>query len=54
MEVAMPDVSQSFQKTKGFLTEQVGKAVDSVSEATAQAKSSVRIQVTELLAGQRL
>lgn len=41
MEVAMPDVSQSFQKTKGFLTEQVGKAVDSVSEATAQAKSSL-------------
>ncbi len=41
MEVEMPDLSQSFQKTKGFLTEQVGKAVDSVSEATAQAKSSL-------------
>ena len=41
MEVALPDVSQSFQKTKGFWTEQVGKAVNSVSETTAQAKSSL-------------
>jgi hypothetical protein len=41
MEVALPDVSQSFQKTKGFWTEQVGKAVNSVSEKTAQAKSSL-------------
>jgi DNA anti-recombination protein RmuC len=41
MEVALPDVSQSFQKTKGFLTSQVGKAVNSVSEATAEAKSSL-------------
>lgn len=41
MEVALPDISQSFQKTKGFFTEQVGKAVNSTSEATAQAKSSL-------------
>jgi hypothetical protein len=41
MEVALPDFSQSFQKTKGFLTSQVGKAVNSVSEATAEAKSSL-------------
>jgi hypothetical protein len=41
MELAMPDVSQSFQKTKGFGTEQVGKAVNSVLETTAQAKSSL-------------
>ncbi|EGK86758.1 hypothetical protein D0A34_09105 [Microcoleus vaginatus PCC 9802] len=39
MEVARSDVSQSFQKTKEFLTEKVGKAVDSVSETTGQAKS---------------
>ncbi|NQE38193.1 hypothetical protein [Microcoleus asticus] len=41
MEVALPDVSQSFLKTKGFWTEQVGKAVNSVSETTAEAKSSL-------------
>ena len=41
MEVALPDFSQSFQKTKEFLTEKVGKAVDSVSQATAEAKSSL-------------
>ncbi|MDF0557045.1 hypothetical protein PY364_28505 [Kamptonema sp. UHCC 0994] len=41
MELGLPDISQSFQKTKGFLTEQVGKAVNSVSEVTAQAKSSL-------------
>jgi len=41
MEVARSDVSQSFQKTKEFLTEKVGKAVDSVSQATAEAKSSL-------------
>lgn len=41
MEVALPDFSQSFQKTKEFWTEQVGKAVNSTSEATAQAKSSL-------------
>ncbi|MEP6519525.1 hypothetical protein [Microcoleus vaginatus] len=41
MEVALPDFSQSVQKTKGFWTEQVGKAVNSVSETTAQAKSSL-------------
>lgn len=41
MELALPDISQSFQKTKGFFTEQAGKAVNSTSEATAQAKSSL-------------
>ena len=41
MELGLPDISQSFQKTKGFLTEQVGKAVNSVSEVTVQAKSSL-------------
>ncbi|MEG3922081.1 hypothetical protein QUA07_23640 [Microcoleus sp. T3_A4] len=45
MEVALPDFSQdfsqSFQKTKEVWTEQVGKAVNSVSEATAQAKYSL-------------
>ena len=41
MELGLPDLSQSFQKTKGFLTEQVGKAVNSVSEVTVQAKSSL-------------
>lgn len=41
MEVAVPDVSQNFQKTKGLWREQVGKAVNSVSETTAQAKSSL-------------
>ncbi|MBD1814640.1 hypothetical protein NDA07_22735 [Microcoleus vaginatus DQ-U2] len=41
MEVALSDVSQSFQKTKEFFTEKVGKAVNSVSQATAQAKSSL-------------
>jgi len=45
MAVALPDFSQnfsqSFQKTKEVWTEQVGKAVNSVSEATAEAKSSL-------------
>ncbi|MEG4842290.1 MULTISPECIES: hypothetical protein [unclassified Microcoleus] len=41
MEVALPDFSQSFQKTKEVWTEQVGKAMNSVSEATAEAKSSL-------------
>jgi Fe2+ transport system protein B len=41
MEITLPDVSQSFQKTKGFLTEKVEKAVNSTSQATAQAKSSL-------------
>ncbi|MEG4114845.1 MULTISPECIES: hypothetical protein [unclassified Microcoleus] len=41
MAVALPDFSQSLQKTKEVWTEQVGKAVNSVSEATAQAKSSL-------------
>ncbi|MEG4225872.1 hypothetical protein QUA35_24225 [Microcoleus sp. N9_B2] len=41
MEVALPDFSQSFQKTKEVWTEQVGKAVNSTSEATAQAKYSL-------------
>lgn len=41
MTVALPDFSQSVQKTKEVWTEQVGKAVNSVSEATAQAKSSL-------------
>ncbi|WP_341739380.1 MAG: hypothetical protein ACM65K_28345 [Microcoleus sp.] len=40
MEITLPDVSQSFQKTKVFLTEKVEKAVNSTSQATAQAKSS--------------
>ncbi|MEG5049479.1 MULTISPECIES: hypothetical protein [unclassified Microcoleus] len=44
MAVALPDFSQNFsqsvQKTKEVWTEQVGKAVNSVSEATAEAKSS--------------
>jgi vacuolar-type H+-ATPase subunit H len=40
MQLGLPDLSQNFQKTKGLLTEQVGKAVNSVSEVTAQAKSS--------------
>jgi len=30
MEVALPDFSQSFQKTKEVWTEQLGKAVNSV------------------------
>ncbi|MEG4275878.1 hypothetical protein QUA62_00035 [Microcoleus sp. MON1_C1] len=41
MGVALSDVSQSFQKTKEFLTEKVGKAVNSVLQATAEAKSSL-------------
>lgn len=41
MEVAMPDFSQSFQKMKGFWTEQVEKAVTSVSDSTAKAKFSL-------------
>ncbi|MEG4582074.1 hypothetical protein QUA71_21050 [Microcoleus sp. MON1_C5] len=41
MEVALSDVSQSFQKTKEFFIEKFGKAVDSVLQATAQAKSSL-------------
>ncbi|MBD1828358.1 hypothetical protein NDI47_22635 [Microcoleus vaginatus GB1-A2] len=41
MEVALPDFSQSFQKTKEVWREQVGKAVNSVSQTTAQAKSSL-------------
>ncbi|MEG4324843.1 hypothetical protein QUB37_17505 [Microcoleus sp. AT3-A2] len=41
MAVALPDFSQSVQKTKEVWTEQVGKAVNSVSEATAEAKSSL-------------
>ncbi len=41
MEVALPDVSQSFQKTKGFLTEQFGKGLNYTSEEIAQAKFSL-------------
>ncbi|WP_234708749.1 MULTISPECIES: hypothetical protein [Kamptonema] len=41
MQLGLPDISQSFEKTKGFLTEQVGKAVNSTSEVTAQAKFSL-------------
>lgn len=41
MEITLPDVSQSFQETKEFLTEKVEKAVNSTSQATAQAKSSL-------------
>lgn len=41
MEFTLPDISQSFEKTKGFLTEKVGKAANSLSEATIEAKSSV-------------
>jgi hypothetical protein len=41
VEVAMPDVFQSFQKTKGLLTEQAEKAVNSTLEITAQAQSSI-------------
>lgn len=41
MDITLPDVSQSFQKTKVFLTEKVEKAVNSTSQATAQAKSSL-------------
>ena len=41
MEITLPDVSQSFQKTKGFLTKKVEEAVNSTSQATAEAKSSL-------------
>jgi len=41
MEVALSDVFQSFQKTKEFFTEKVEKAVNSVSQATPQAKYSL-------------
>lgn len=41
MEVALPDFFQSFQKTKEVWTEQVGKAINSTSEATPQAKFSL-------------
>ncbi|MEG4245843.1 hypothetical protein QUA46_22020 [Microcoleus sp. MON2_D6] len=41
MEVALPDFSQSFQKTKEIWTEEVEKAVNSTSESTAQAKYSL-------------